>query len=129
VSARFERDSRCNQPALMTSTPVGYQRSPCLKSNNIVLLANVRKYSPSSTCVPSLSRTKRTGSEAGTPSLSFPKMEFKSSEIQFKWIQQLHSPLTINSSKLPTTRPFLIFLQLSQIFKGLFPRDSCEWRR
>lgn len=36
------------------------------------------------------------------------------------------SPLTSNSSKLPTTRPFLIFLQLSQIFKGLFPRDSCE---
>lgn len=62
-----------NKPALMTSTPVGYQRSPCLKSNKIVLLANVRKYSPSSTCVPSLSRTKRTGSEAGTPSLSFPE--------------------------------------------------------
>ena len=61
-----------NRPALMTSTPVGYQRSLCLKSNKIVLFANVRKYSPSSTCVPSLSRTKRTGSEAGTPNLSFP---------------------------------------------------------
>lgn len=56
----------------MTSTPVGYQRSPCRKSNKIVLFASVRKYSPSSTWVPSLSSTNRTGSEAGTPNLSFP---------------------------------------------------------
>lgn len=35
-----------------------------------------------------------------------------------------HIPLTINSSKLPTTNPLRIFRQLSQIFSGLFPRDS-----
>lgn len=59
-------------PAFITSTPVGYHRSPCLRSNSTVLFANVRKYSPSSICVPSHSRTTRTGSEAGTPSLSLP---------------------------------------------------------
>lgn len=57
----------------MTSTPVGYHRSPCLRSNSTVLFANVLKYSPSSTCVPSHSKTTRTGSEAETPSLSLPK--------------------------------------------------------
>ena len=36
----------------------------------------------------------------------------------------IHLPLTNNSSKLPTTRPFRILRKLSQIFKGLFPRDS-----
>lgn len=61
-------------PALITSTPVGYHRSPCLRSNSTVLFANVRKYSPSSICVPSHSNTTRTGSEAGTPSLSLPKI-------------------------------------------------------
>lgn len=59
-------------PAFITSTPVGYHRSPCLRSNSTVLFANVRKYSPSSICVPSHSKTTRTGSEAGTPSLSLP---------------------------------------------------------
>lgn len=62
-----------NLPALITSTPVGYHRSPCLRSNSTVLFANVRKYSPSSICVPSHSKTTRTGSEAGTPSLSLPE--------------------------------------------------------
>lgn len=61
-----------HSPALITSTPDGYHRSPCLKSNRTVLFANVRKYSPSSICVPSHSKTTRTGSEAGTPSLSLP---------------------------------------------------------
>lgn len=60
------------QPALMTSTPVGYQRSPGLNSSSTVLFGSVRKYSPSSTCVPSDSSTRRTGSEAGTPSFSRP---------------------------------------------------------
>jgi hypothetical protein len=56
----------------MTSTPLGYQRSPCRSNSRIVLLGRVRKYSPSSTCVPSDSNTKRTGSPASTPSFSFP---------------------------------------------------------
>lgn len=56
----------------MTSTPIGYHRSPCLRSNSTVLFANVLKYSPSSTCVPSHSKTSRTDSEAETPSLSLP---------------------------------------------------------
>lgn len=93
-------------PAFMTSTPVGYQRSPCLNSSSTVLLARVRKYSPSSIWVPSHSRTTRTGSEAGTPSLSLPR--------------------TKSSSKVPTTTPLRTFRQLSQIFSGLLPRDSCE---
>lgn len=68
---------RLHIPALITSTPVGYHRSPCLKSNSTVLFASVRKYSPSSTCVPSHSNTTQTGSEAGTPSLSFPIYQTK----------------------------------------------------
>lgn len=38
----------------------------------------------------------------------------------------LYSPLCINSSKLVTTSPFLTFLELSHILKGLFPLTSCE---
>lgn len=59
-------------PALITSTPVGYQRSPGRSRSSTVLLGSVLKYSPSSTCVPSDSSTSRTGSEAGTPSFSRP---------------------------------------------------------
>lgn len=59
-------------PALMTSTPVGYHLSPCRSSSSTVLGGSVRQYSPSSTCVPSLSNTKRTGSLAATDSFSFP---------------------------------------------------------
>lgn len=124
-------------PALITSTPDGYHRSPCLKSNRTVLFANVLKYSPSSIWVPSHSKTTRTGSEAGTPSLSLPAktMIFKSqpASSQQKMGNQMQAngdvPLTINSSKLPTTNPLRIFRQLSQIFSGLFPRDSCNTQK
>lgn len=121
-------------PALITSTPDGYHRSPCLKSNRTVLFANVLKYSPSSIWVPSHSKTTRTGSEAGTPSLSLPAktMIFKSfnhlfaAKMEIQMQANSDVPLTINSSKLPTTNPLRIFRQLSQIFSGLFPRDSCS---
>lgn len=59
-------------PVRMTSTPVGYQRSPWRSKRMTVLLGSVRKYSPSSTCVPSDSSTSLTGSLAGTFSFSFP---------------------------------------------------------
>lgn len=57
----------------MISTPVGSQRSPCRSRSRIVLLPSVLKYSPSSTCVPSDSKTSETFSFCGTPSFSLPK--------------------------------------------------------
>jgi hypothetical protein len=59
-------------PARMTSTPAGCQRSPGLSSSSTELLGRVRKYSPSSTCVPSDSSSSRTGSPGGTFSFSLP---------------------------------------------------------
>lgn len=59
-------------PARMTSTPAGCQRSPGLSSSSTELLGRVRKYSPSSTCVPSDSSSSRTGSPGGTFNFSLP---------------------------------------------------------
>ncbi|KAL0122900.1 hypothetical protein PUN28_007526 [Cardiocondyla obscurior] len=55
------------------STPVGHQRSPCRNKSRIVLFPRVLKYSPSSTCVPSDSKTSETFSFCGTPSFSLPE--------------------------------------------------------
>lgn len=91
-------------PALITSTPAGSQRSPGRNRSSTVLAGRVRKYSASSTWVPSLSRTSRTGSPTDTPSLSRPRCT--------------------SSSKLPTTRPLRTLRRPSHSLKGLFPRDS-----
>lgn len=93
-------------PARMTSTPAGNHRSPGRSSRRTVLAGRVRKYSASSTWVPSLSRTSRTGSPTDTPSLSRPRCT--------------------NSSRLPTTSPLRTLRRPSHSLKGLFPRDSCN---
>uniref|UniRef100_A0A8D8RH67 Uncharacterized protein n=1 Tax=Cacopsylla melanoneura TaxID=428564 RepID=A0A8D8RH67_9HEMI len=89
---------------LITSTPTGYQRSPWRSIRITVLFGSVRKYSPSSTCVPSDSRTNRTGSLAGIPSFSLPRNS--------------------SSFKVFTTKLFLRLRQTSQTLNGRFPRDS-----
>jgi hypothetical protein len=93
-------------PARMTSTPAGNHRSPGLSSSKTVLAGSVRKYSASSTWVPSLSNTRRTGSPTETPSLSRPRCT--------------------SSSRLPTTSPLRTLRRPSHSLKGLFPRDSCN---
>ena len=54
------------------SSPAGAQISPGLRTIKIVFSGSVWKYSPSSTCVPSVSSTTRTGSTTPTQSLSRP---------------------------------------------------------
>lgn len=61
-----------SSPWLTMSSPAGAQASPGLRTMKIVFSGRVWKYSPSSTWVPSLSRTIRTGSPTLTHNLSRP---------------------------------------------------------
>lgn len=93
-------------PARITSTPAGNHLSPGLSKSRMVLAGSVRKYSASSTWVPSFSRTTRTVSAFGRPSLSLPRCRSSSSD--------------------PTTSPLRTLRRPSHNLKGLFPRDSCN---
>lgn len=84
-----------------------------------MLLPNVLKYSPSSTCVPSDSNTNETFSFCGTPSFSLPKsnrvyvrpVRRRTLMISKQAVQRYHSTFTIivtDKQRRAVTKRFLI---------------------